>query len=521
MPRTKKASGQMAEPNSHCFNKKTMKGGSEGGLLSRLGSKLAYGLGRIGRTFKSVEGKFQYNTRQSNIASNRYNNTKKQNQTSESNKSSPFKVYFINKLNRNYTVLNAISPNIEPDKTINTLPELIHVNASFKQNSVFDKYYQKGYLGYLYKGIANKNNKENTLFMLYKGDNNVLYDQHELGNNYGMQNLLSRYKKLRILVVVDPTKINIQAPKVISNIRHEQFNQLNQRYVPNVQRVITALTGGKSNNAAKIRLAKIQRNTPDKIIYPINIPVYSLSFPIVTNNLLNNDISIYVKLLDLDKSYGFVVNKNNQLMFIPLLNQPTDTNTQITWSTKGIYDDSSLIGNRIYGYSESRNDNRYPNIELYKYKIIAAKIHKWIYMCMQQKLSHEDKLIKTIAEKYKSFDVIPISQLTNTTLPFMYLNAMNNENITPSSILENIQFCKGMGSTVNIPNNLKDNNYNMVNIIDIIDKELALLVNKNDELIIVIPNLDNTFTDILLSEHLKNQATKNNHIKYIIIGKPL
>ena len=516
MPRTKKASGQMAEPNSHCFNKKTMKGGSEGGLLSRLGSKLAYGLGRIGRTFKSVEGKFQYNTRQSNIASNRYNNTKKQNQTSESNKSSPFKVYFINKLNRNYKVLKAISPNIEPDKTINTLPELIHVNASFKQNSVFDKHYQKGYLGYLYKGIANKNNKKNTLFMLYKGDNNVPLDHHELENNYEMQNLLNMYKKLRILVVVDPTKVNIQASEVISNIRIEQFNQLNQRYVPNVQRVITELIGGKSNNAAKIRLAKIQRNTPDKIIYPINIPVYS-SFPIVTNNLLNNDISVYVKLLDSDKSYGFIVNNNNQLSFIPLLNQPTDTNTQITWSTKGIYD--KFTRNRIYGYSKlSEGEGVYTNSQLYEHKIKAAKLHKWIYICLEQKQKHEDKLIKTIANKYKSFDVIPISQLTNTKLPFMYLNAMNNKYITPSSILENIQFCRGMSSTVNILNNLRDN-YNMSNIIN---KELALLiVNKNGELIIVIPNSDNTFTDISLNDFLKNQATKNNHIKYIIIGKPL
>jgi hypothetical protein len=155
MTRTKKSAGRLAR-RRYGHIKRTMKGGGPG-ILSRFGSKLAYGLGRIGRSFRTVEGKFQYNTRHSSIESNRFNTTKIQNQLSTQN-NSPFKVYYINKLNRNDTVLNAINPQSDAPQTLNTLPELIHVTASYTDNSVFDKYFQRGYLGYLYKGAAKQNN---------------------------------------------------------------------------------------------------------------------------------------------------------------------------------------------------------------------------------------------------------------------------------------------------------------------------------------------------------------------------
>jgi hypothetical protein len=205
----RKVTTRKCQQHKNPATKRTKRVLAGGSLWSALG-KVGNGLRRIGRTFKSVEGKFKYNTAHSGLI---INNTPLSNKPNKNNDKSPFKVYYVRNLDKNQTVLEATKLNVNSLPTIEKLSEHTNTNnkrtLTYQNIPVLKKYYDAGYLGYLYKVLHNQD--QSTLYMLY---NDVKHNATnlELNNDYRVEDLLNLYPKLRILVVISDEVSSHRSP---------------------------------------------------------------------------------------------------------------------------------------------------------------------------------------------------------------------------------------------------------------------------------------------------------------------
>lgn len=250
--------------NRYLATKQVQHGGS---LWSALG-KVGNGLRRIGRTFKSVEGKFKYNTVFHGLPIN--------NKSSEKNNDSPFKVYYVRTLPKNTALLSSIKLSVNDLPAIEKLSE--HTNTTSTQSPkyqnlpVLKKYYDAGYLGYLYKGLNNQG--QSTLYMLYNGQDTVANNQHELDIDIHPELLMNVYKKLRILVVIND-KASSQSstgnqPNVPSAIPDKNIISLTNRLV--------ACLNGKQDSNERVGQALYNKRLTMNIIDSAKINLSSLPF---------------------------------------------------------------------------------------------------------------------------------------------------------------------------------------------------------------------------------------------------
>jgi hypothetical protein len=455
--------------------------------------------------FRSVEGKFKYNTAHSGLI---INNNLLSNKSKINNDKSSFKVYYVRNLDKNQTVLAATKLELNSLPTLEKLSE--QTNKSYTKSQTYQnipvlkKYYDVGYLGYLYKG--ENNTGQNTLYMLYKESDTVPNYQHKLDVNIGTEKLLNTYKKLRILVVINDKESSQPLSRITTSIQNDPYKKVTE--------IISRLLGIVSNNNKTNIIKPLQKIgnalSPDNKIYPIYLPIDKNALLQIT--LLDDImyIGIYVKLIDKSDPYGLIIKNADKINFIPVseLRYTNRANyNSITWeSINSIIDIENII--YIYGYSEPTDQN-------------IQSLTKRITSCLAGKKDNNysiDSIGKAIYSKRPTMNIVFSETVTINSLPFISSNDIKQpeqkygSTLTQPGAAQNIHLIMTRINSCPTYNNANNQTLNLLT------NQVGILYSDNAGQKTILYTQNRELKEMPLSKFAE-MATTEKPVKYVLVSR--